>query len=230
MNEHISASSFERTHGTGSAARDSESSRTSSAPTAVQEPRSSRSESPPVLPALRAPRAPSQRPRSVASVPPAPKPQALPGTHVVRSRAYAFVLDAAGQPTELGSGRFAKAYLGEELWLESKTAFRRQVAIKILQKGVSEENALRFQLEKELLERVQGHPHIITLYASGESDNPEFIPPSLRDKVENDFMACATICWPTRCASGCSACSNTCCRWRPRSSARTSSATSCTAI
>ncbi|MCA9676282.1 MAG: protein kinase [Myxococcales bacterium] len=116
-----------------------------------------------------------------------PERVAAPG-HVVRSRAYAFVLDADGHPIELGSGRFAKAYLGEERWLESKTALRRQVAIKILQKGVSEEDALRFQLEKELLERVQGHPNIITLYGSGESEDPEFVPPSLRDRVENDFM------------------------------------------
>src|ERR1051325_4716685 len=108
--------------------------------------------------------------------------------HVVRSRAYAFVLDSLGRPVALGSGRFAKAFLGEERWLESKTAFRRNVAIKILQRGVSEEDALRFQMEKELLERVQGHPNIITLYASGESDNPEFIPPVIRDKVKNDFM------------------------------------------
>src|SRR5688500_16434823 len=108
--------------------------------------------------------------------------------HVTRSRAYSFVMDGEGMPIELGSGRFAKAYLGEERWLESKTAFRRPVAIKILQKGVSEEDALRFQLEKELLERVQGHPNIITLYASGESDNPDFIPAAIRDKVENDFM------------------------------------------
>jgi len=131
---------------------------------------------------------------------PDPEPPVLPeaalprpvvqagGAYVVRSRAYAFVLDVHGLPIELGSGRFAKAYLGEERWLESKTAFRRPVAIKILQKGVSNEDALRFQLEKELLERVQGHPNIITLYASGESDNLDFIPPSLRDKVENDFM------------------------------------------
>jgi serine/threonine protein kinase len=117
-----------------------------------------------------------------------PHPQAHTGTHVVRSRAYSFVLDAHGLPVELGSGRFAKAYLGEERWLESKTAFRRNVAIKILQKGVSEEDGLRFQLEKELLERVQGHPNIITLYASGESDNVDFLPAAIRDKVENDFM------------------------------------------
>jgi serine/threonine protein kinase len=147
----------------------------------------------PVRPAAPArPHSPASGPASRLPAPPVrdrfPAARATPGTHVVRSRAYAFVLDAAGQPTELGSGRFAKAYLGEECWLESKTAFRRPVAIKILQKGVSEQDALRFQLEKELLERVQGHPNIITLHASGESDDPEFIPPSLRDKVENDFM------------------------------------------
>src|SRR5438874_11457655 len=87
--------------------------------------------------------------------------------NVSRSRAYSFVLDANGQPIELGSGRFAKAYLGEERWLQSKTAFQRSVAIKILQRGVSTDDALRFQMEKEILERVQGHPNIITLYASG---------------------------------------------------------------
>jgi serine/threonine protein kinase len=141
-------------------------------------PTSSRSSRPPA----------SAAPPSAVSSAPVSASRSLQGSHVVRSRAYSFVLDAQGQPTELGSGRFAKAYLGEERWLESKTAFRRNVAIKILQKGVSEQDALRFQLEKELLERVQGHPNIITLYASGESDNPDFIPAMLRDKVENDFM------------------------------------------
>src|SRR5262245_8823743 len=115
-------------------------------------------------------------------------PEALTASYVTRSRAYSFVLDPSGEPIELGSGRFAKAYLGEERWLESKTAFRRNVAIKILQKGVSAEDALRFQMEKELLERAQGHPNIILLYASGESDNPEFVPHAVRDSVENDFM------------------------------------------
>ncbi len=108
--------------------------------------------------------------------------------HVTRSRAYSFVLDARGQPIELGSGRFAKVYLGEERWLESKTDFRRQVVIKILQKGVSEEDHLRFQMEKELLERVQGHPNIVELFASGENEDPSFLPPTVRDKCETDFM------------------------------------------
>jgi serine/threonine protein kinase len=107
---------------------------------------------------------------------------------VSRSRVYRFALDVMGRPVELGSGRFAKAFLGEEQWLESKTVFRRDVAIKLLQKGVSEEDGLRFQMEKELIERVQGHPNIIGLFASGEADNPEFIPECIRDRVDNDFI------------------------------------------
>jgi serine/threonine protein kinase len=108
--------------------------------------------------------------------------------NVVRSRAYAFVLDARGQPIELGSGRFAKVYLGEERWLESKTDFRREVVIKVLQKGVGEDDQMRFQMEKELLERVQGHPNIIKLFTSGEGEDPQFFPPSIRDKLEPEFM------------------------------------------
>jgi len=107
---------------------------------------------------------------------------------VTRSRTYAFVLDDNGLPIELGSGRFAKTYLGEEVWVESKTAFRRKVAIKILQKGVSVEDQMRFQLEKQILEHVQGHPNVVELLASGESDNPNFVPAPLRERIENDFM------------------------------------------
>lgn len=108
--------------------------------------------------------------------------------HITRSRAYSFVLDARGQPIELGSGRFAKVFLGEERWMESKTDFRRPIVIKILQKGVSEEDHMRFQMEKELLERVQGHPNIVELFASGEADDDSFLPPSIRDKCETEFM------------------------------------------
>ena len=108
--------------------------------------------------------------------------------YISRARSYAFVVDERGMPIELGSGRFAKAFLGEELWSQSKTMFRRSVAIKVLQRGVSAEDQMRFDLEKEILERVQGHPNVIELLASGESDNPNFIPPSVREKVDNDFM------------------------------------------
>ncbi|HTL37930.1 MAG TPA: protein kinase, partial [Kofleriaceae bacterium] len=113
---------------------------------------------------------------------------AQPTPYVSRSRIYAFVVDETGMPIELGSGRFAKAYLGEERWVESKTTLRRPVAIKCLQKGVTGEDQMRFQMEKEILERVQGHPNIVELLASGEGDSTGFIPPSVRDKVENDFM------------------------------------------
>lgn len=115
-------------------------------------------------------------------------PVARRGGNVLRSRAYSFVLDERGLPVELGSGRFAKAYLGEERWVESKTDFRREIVIKILQKGVSDEDQMRFQMEKELLERVQGHPNIIELYASGEGHDPDFIPPQIRDSVEPEYM------------------------------------------
>jgi serine/threonine protein kinase len=108
--------------------------------------------------------------------------------HITRSRAYSFVLDARGQPIELGSGRFAKAYLGEERWLESKTDYRKPIVIKILQKGVSEEDHMRFQMEKELLERVQGHPNIVELMCSGENEDLNFLPASIRDKVDTEFM------------------------------------------
>jgi serine/threonine protein kinase len=108
--------------------------------------------------------------------------------YVGRTRGYAFAVDDDGQPIELGSGRFAKAYLGEERWAESKTAYRRSVAIKILQRGVSQEDQFRFQIEKEILERVQGHPNIVEVLASGESEADAFIPPPLRAVVENDFL------------------------------------------
>lgn len=107
---------------------------------------------------------------------------------VSRSRVYSFVQDQSGNPIELGSGRFAKAFLGEERWVESKTAYRRHVAIKAMQSGVSTEDQMRFQMEKEILERVQGHPNIVEVIASGEADNPNFIPPQLRDRVENDYV------------------------------------------
>ena len=137
------------------------------------------------------------KPKLVASpvsgdrFPPLPSPLSIkraPQPCISRTRSYAFALDENGMPIELGSGRFAKTYLGEEIWVESKTAFRRKIAIKILQSGVSVEDQMRFQMEKQILEHAQGHPNIIELLASGESDNQTFVPPVLRDRVENDFM------------------------------------------
>lgn len=135
-----------------------------------------------------------QTPASVSTMMPGPPMTQVSGTiaqptpYVSRSRIYAFVVDETGQPIELGSGRFAKAFLGEERWVESKTTLRRPVAIKCLQRGVTGEDQMRFQMEKEILERVQGHANIVELLASGEGDSAGFIPPSVRDKVENDFM------------------------------------------
>ncbi len=116
----------------------------------------------------------------------------LDSPYITRNRMWSFVVDDSGQPIELGAGRFAKAYIGEERWLESKTALRRSVAIKCLQRGVGGDDLMRFRIEKEILERVQGHPNIVELLGSGEAGSPgcsdAFIPPMLRDKLENDFM------------------------------------------
>jgi serine/threonine protein kinase len=108
--------------------------------------------------------------------------------HLVRSRQYAFVLDDVGQPIELGSGRFAKVFLGEERWNESVTNRRRPVVIKMLQKGVASSDAQRFQIEKELLERVQGHPAIVELLASGICEEVEQLPAAVRSSCEPSFM------------------------------------------
>jgi serine/threonine protein kinase len=147
---------------------------------------------PPAPPAPPAP--PPARPARASAIPAPMVPSRLPlrapspQSFVTRSRTYSFVLDELGHPIELGSGRFAKAFLGEERWVESETAFSRRVAIKVLQKGVSEDDKRRFQIEKQILERVQGHPNIVGLAASGAGDNPGFLPISLRDKLEDNFM------------------------------------------
>src|SRR5688500_13985057 len=77
---------------------------------------------------------------------------AQPTPYVSRSRIYAFVVDETGMPIELGSGRFAKAYLGEERWVESKTTLRRPVAIKCLKSGVTSADQMRFQIQNEMIE------------------------------------------------------------------------------
>ncbi|MBS2018353.1 MAG: protein kinase [Deltaproteobacteria bacterium] len=145
---------------------------------------------PPPIPSAMVPAgAPQQGPQSLGlRADQAPREGRAASFHITRTRAYSFVLDARGQPIELGSGRFAKAYLGEERWLESKTDYRKPIVIKILQKGVSEEDHMRFQMEKELLERVQGHPNIVELMCSGENEDPAFLPASIRDKVDTEFM------------------------------------------
>jgi len=124
----------------------------------------------------------------IPAITPVDQRRPVPSACITRTRSYSFLLDDAGLPQEIGSGRFAKTYLGEEVWAESKTTYRRKVAIKILQKNASVEDQLRFQLEKQILEHVQGHPNVVEILASGESDNPLFIPRVLRDRVENDFI------------------------------------------
>lgn len=72
--------------------------------------------------------------------------------------------------------------------MESLTNRRRPVVIKMLQKGVGSSDAQRFQIEKELLERVQGHPGIVELLASGVCEDVEQLPATVRNTCEASFM------------------------------------------
>jgi serine/threonine protein kinase len=126
-------------------------------------------------------------PESIRTQTPIQTPVRVSDFHLSRTRSYAFALDAAGRPIEIGSGRYAKVFLGEERWLESLTDVRRPVVIKMLQRNVGGDDARRFRMEKELLERVQGHPSIVELLASGHIDDPG-VPAGVREQCEGDFM------------------------------------------
>jgi hypothetical protein len=61
------------------------------------------------------------------------------------------------------------------------------VAIKALQRGVSPEDALQLQMEKELLERVQGH-RTSSSTALASCMGADFVPASIRELAEDDFI------------------------------------------
>ena len=103
------------------------------------------------------------------------------------SRTYAFVVDEMGRPIEVGSGRFARVFLAEERRVESETELRRPVVIKMLVRGVSADDAMRFRTEQQLLERVQGHPSIVALLGSGTTSDPG-LPSLVREQCEGDYM------------------------------------------
>jgi serine/threonine protein kinase len=126
-----------------------------------------------------------------------PPPVATPGPpsnglwvtsfHFRRSRTYSFVVDGAGRPVVIGSGRYARVFLGEEHWVDSLTDVKRLVVIKMLHKNVSAEDADRFRMEKEVLERVQGHPNIVEVLASGLCTDPR-LPPAITSVCDGEFM------------------------------------------
>ena len=118
----------------------------------------------------------------------APRALRAAAFHVVRSRAYSFVLDQRGLPIESARAGSRRRSSARSAGSSRRPTSAAQVVIKILQKGVSDEDHLRFQMEKELLERVQGHPNIVTLFASGEGEDPEFVPAPIREQVESEFV------------------------------------------
>jgi serine/threonine protein kinase len=118
-----------------------------------------------------------------------PPPKAPPrtGFEFRRGRAYAFALDDEGAPILLGSGRFARLYLGYERWEESLTHQMRPVVIKMLQQELDDDDITRFRQEKSLLEYMQGHPSIIELLASGTIEEAH-LPPVVRTHCGGDFL------------------------------------------
>lgn len=76
-----------------------------------------------------------------------------PGPIPRHSRTYAFVVDDGGRPIEVGADRFTRVFLGEERRVESETGLRRPVVIKMLAKGVGDDEAMRFRSEQQLLAR-----------------------------------------------------------------------------
>src|SRR5688500_4297042 len=81
---------------------------------------------------------------------------------------------AAGVPTdlatrgfedlvEIGRGGFGVVYRA------TQTTFRREVALKILP-GVDDETGRRFERECQAAGQLSGHPNIVTVYDSGQSD------------------------------------------------------------
>jgi serine/threonine protein kinase len=143
--------------------------------------------------AIAAPSTPSPNPPpAVASGSSSSRRQAVPlaeprsGFAFQRARTYAFALDDAGQPILLGSGRFARLYLGYERWEESVTRHR-PVVIKLLQRDLEDGEITRFGQEKALLEYLQGHPSIVEMLASGKIAE-DSLPDSVRMSCEGDFL------------------------------------------
>jgi hypothetical protein len=107
--------------------------------------------------------------------------------HFRRSRTYAFVVDNMGRPIEIGSGSYARVFLGQERWSESLTELQRLVVIKMLHRRINEDDAQRFRIEKELLERVQGHPGIVEVLGSGTCTDPR-LPAAVNELCGGEFM------------------------------------------
>ncbi len=159
-----------------------------------------RSAAPPPLPhgASAPPAAPAPAPIPAASessrvkatpslAPPAGAARARTLFEFQRSRTYAFAGDEIDRPIVLGSGRFARLYLGYERREESLTHQERPVVIKMLQKDLEDEEISRFRQEKSLLEYLQGHPSIVELLASGTIDE-ETLPVEVKANCEGDFL------------------------------------------
>lgn len=66
----------------------------------------------------------------------------------------------------LGSGGFADVYLYEQ------QIPRREVAIKVLRRGVADAQRQSFRAEANLMARMSSHPSIVSVYGAGAGSTP----------------------------------------------------------
>ena len=109
------------------------------------------------------------------------------GFRFERVRSYSFALGPGGEPVEIGSGRFARVYLGFERRGEASADAARPVVIKMMQRDMDEGDATRFRMEKALLEHLQGHPSIVELISSGSITDPG-LPDGIWAECEGDYL------------------------------------------
>ncbi len=127
----------------------------------------------------------------MAEAPPSveqPSRVATASAGISHPKTYAFALDSQGLPIELGSGRHCCVFLGEEFWPGQDTAFRQQVAIKMLRADATEMDIKRFEDMNAALSRAQGHSQIIRLFAAGKCVDGDFIPEQLKGKVLPNYL------------------------------------------
>ena len=151
-----------------------------------------------------------------------------PAAAIALAIVFTFVLDAMGMPIES-----APAASQKRIWAKSAGSNQKRISAGTSSsrfcKRASVTKTRSVSKWKELLERVQGHPNVIRLFASGEGDeNGDFIPSYIRDQVESEYMILEKldmsleerlkgsrvagpkkICSRSRCTSACSACSTT---------------------
>ncbi|MFC5281761.1 serine/threonine-protein kinase [Arcanobacterium canis] len=112
----------------------------------------------------------------------------------MRTPASAPVIEGATYIDYIASGGFADVYLYEQ------SIPKRQVAVKVTQRGLEPERQEAFRREADIQARVSGHPHIANVFGAGETCDGrlylmmEYCPlPSLAKRVAEKPLSIAKV-------------------------------------